>query len=594
MTAKKQRIVGLLVAIALIAGSGAYGWWRLRTAAREGWAGMAYMPDVRSSEGKKAPSFPGLNPGGVFMVYPGGPAERAGIKRNSRIISVDGVPIWDTKKTTRIADKVRTGDVVTYRAETDGAQRDHRVRFESPMKSMILIAVLVTTWAVALTFLLIGTFVFWRLPGDSRATVFFAMTVFAALSFTATAITQLEGQNMRGFIVDTTSAAPLARPLIFVLAGLFFAPLLLHLALIFPKPRPVLARGRTLFTWMYGLPLYFCLCALVFLGFFQFLLTKSKGSSEGLIVRSFFWIVTAALAAVGVVALLRIVRDARRRGVKEGFVAHPLGVMSIILAFVMLATYFAGRAVDRTHSPWPILTVMCVVGLIFFLSFISYPVSTLIALFRSYRDSGVEERRQVKWPLWGTMFAVGLKILLLVFGLAVGFLVSFSKVNIPANVAMIPEMFSRVVYVMIPISFAFAILKYRLMNIDVIIRRTVLYSILSAVVFVLYGVLVAGVGTLLIRFARVQNTTMVIASTIVVALVAVPLRNRLQRMVDRNLFRERRDYPLALRNIGNAIGRGVKEFRKASNDLESSIRGEPSKPAPPSPEPSTGDDKPQA
>jgi TatA/E family protein of Tat protein translocase len=53
--------------------------------------------------------------------------------------------------------------------------------------------------------------------------------------------------------------------------------------------------------------------------------------------------------------------------------------------------------------------------------------------------------------------------------------------------------------------------------------------------------------------------------------------------------------PGKLPDIGNAIGRGVREFRKASNDLESSIRGEPNKPAPtPPPEPATTDDKPQA
>ncbi|MGZ6213928.1 MAG: Sec-independent protein translocase subunit TatA/TatB [Candidatus Limnocylindria bacterium] len=51
--------------------------------------------------------------------------------------------------------------------------------------------------------------------------------------------------------------------------------------------------------------------------------------------------------------------------------------------------------------------------------------------------------------------------------------------------------------------------------------------------------------------------------------------------------------PGKLPDIGNAIGRGVREFRKASNDLESSIRGEPSKPAAP-PQPSTPDDKPEA
>jgi hypothetical protein len=573
MTAEKRRVLGLIIAVALIAGSGAYNWSRLQAAAREGWAGMTYMPDLKPGKGKASPLPFGFRPGVVLVVYPGGSAERAGLGRTSRIVSIDGIPISDMKKITSLADKVRGGDVVVYRAVTDGVQRDHRVRFDSPLKSPIFVATLATTSLVAVTFLLIGTFVFWRLPTDSRATVFFAMTVFAALSFFATTTAQFEGQSLRGFVVEATSAAPLARPLIFVLTSLFFAPLLLHLALVFPKPRPILARGRTLFAWIYGLPLYFCFCTIVFIGFFQFLVT-SKESNEAVIVRAFFWVVTAAMAAAGVVTLTRIVRDARRLGAKEGFVAHPLGFMSIVLSFVMLATFFAGRTVIRTHSPAPLLIVMGVVVALFIFSFISYPVSTLIALFRSYRDSGVEERRQVKWPLWGTMIAVGVKILMLVIGLTIGFLVGLGKVSIPNTMGMLPDMLSKIVYTIIPVSFAFAILKYRLMNIDVIIRRTVLYTILSAVVFVLYGVLVAGVGTLLIRFARVQNTTMVIASTIVVALVAVPLRNRLQRLVDRNLFRERRDYPLALRNIGNAIGSSDVEgfLRYAAEQLQSALQ----------------------
>jgi TatA/E family protein of Tat protein translocase len=39
--------------------------------------------------------------------------------------------------------------------------------------------------------------------------------------------------------------------------------------------------------------------------------------------------------------------------------------------------------------------------------------------------------------------------------------------------------------------------------------------------------------------------------------------------------------PGKLPDIGNAIGRGVREFRKASNDLEESIRGETKKPSEP-------------
>jgi sec-independent protein translocase protein TatA len=37
--------------------------------------------------------------------------------------------------------------------------------------------------------------------------------------------------------------------------------------------------------------------------------------------------------------------------------------------------------------------------------------------------------------------------------------------------------------------------------------------------------------------------------------------------------------PGKLPDIGNAVGKGIREFRKASNDLEESVRGEPKKPA---------------
>src|SRR5207247_10701715 len=106
----------------------------------------------------------------------------------------------------------------------------------------------------------------------------------------------------------------------------------------------------------------------------------------------------------------------------------------------------------------------------------------------------------------------------------------------------------------IPLTFSISRLKTRLINIYGIIQRTLLYSIVTAIVFGLYALLVAGIGTALVKFVGLTSQAMLVASTVVVALAAVPIRNRLQRMVDRSLFRERRDYPLALRNIGNAIG----------------------------------------
>ena len=47
--------------------------------------------------------------------------------------------------------------------------------------------------------------------------------------------------------------------------------------------------------------------------------------------------------------------------------------------------------------------------------------------------------------------------------------------------------------------------------------------------------------------------------------------------------------PGKLPDIGNAVGKGIREFRKASSDLEESVRGEPKRPSTPAEEPPSGD-----
>src|SRR3954463_4047852 len=120
MSAPQRRLLGLLVAIALMVGCGAYTWWRMAAVGREGWAGLAYMPDVKTKSGKPIPVFGAYHPGAIFIVYPGSPAERAGIERMQRLVSINGTPIRDVDRITRVAEGVHRGDVVVYRTETNG------------------------------------------------------------------------------------------------------------------------------------------------------------------------------------------------------------------------------------------------------------------------------------------------------------------------------------------------------------------------------------------------------------------------------------------------------------------------------------------
>lgn len=568
--ASRRRTIGGFAALALVVLAGAYEWWRLSEMSREGWAGFTYLPAITEKTKGKKPidyGFGGFIAGSVMYVHPGSAADRAQIARGDVVRSINGIALTDNPAIERLNAAVRHGDVLTYRIAHDKRESLRQVRLGSPLDSTLFVASYALGQNIALIFLGIGIFVFWRLPNDPRALVFYVMTLLGALAASSATMIQVEAQNLRGVVSAVPETGRFLHLVLFGVLSFFFAPLLLHLALVFPKERPVVARrGRALFTWIYAPPVYGSVIALG-----AILLTAIPRYEQvltGFSLKLGFWIFAACVASIGGISLYRLGATARRTSLREALITKPLAVLNVVVTLLTGFSIVLGLIVDRTHSPAAFYVGMGIVMLSCFLAVSLYPISTFVCLYRSYREANAEERRQVKWPLWGTMVAVGGRIAIGVIGLIVGSMIFLGKNSIPTIVIMVPDLLARTVYILIPISFAFAILKYRLMNIDVIIRRTVLYSILSAVVFVLYGILVVGVGTLLVRFAGVQNQTMVIASTIVVALVAVPLRNRLQGMVDRNLFREKRDYPQALREIADLIGRAdIEAFLRRSAEI---------------------------
>jgi hypothetical protein len=92
-------------------------------------------------------------------------------------------------------------------------------------------------------------------------------------------------------------------------------------------------------------------------------------------------------------------------------------------------------------------------------------------------------------------------------------------------------------YALLPLSVGLAMLRYRLYDVDVIIRRTLVYAVLVAV---LVGVYLGGVtllGALLRTVAGSSGTVAVTVSTLAVAGAFQPLRSRIQRTVDTRFFR---------------------------------------------------------
>jgi len=96
--------------------------WRLDVINRLGWAGFSYVPPV----GKTSTAQPlmGLQPGSVFMVFPGAPAERAGLRRGDIIFGINGIPASDLRRLNPVVSSAKSGDVIRYAILRDGRPLD--------------------------------------------------------------------------------------------------------------------------------------------------------------------------------------------------------------------------------------------------------------------------------------------------------------------------------------------------------------------------------------------------------------------------------------------------------------------------------------
>ena len=541
MTPRRRVAVSLIVTALAVIVVGLHTVQRLSYWHERGWAGFNYIAFEKSASGKNPLS---IESGRVLIVFPGGAAYRAGMRGGDTILTINGTDIHDAERLDAVDRAVRTGSVVDYRVRRGGVERLFRVRFQSPLvetRTQISSAV---SLVLAGAFLAIAVLVLWQRPDDRRAQIFFWMATVGALSFLVSISSAIDASNLRGIISNAPAVVPLAAAA--SLVGMVFIVLTLHLALIFPRERAILVRRPYVLRWVYALPLFAAANGAVFASVAFAAASPRYRVFLDRFARDFFWQAALVFAVVGVLLAVRLSMAARAEG-GSALLRRPIQTILVFFAAIAVAGLLLHHA-----NKGAIASILIVLAALLPLPIVfAYPLLSCISLFRSYREANAEERRQVKWPLWGTLIAIGSRVIMFVLGMSVGIYMSmtkFASLNSLTALAAL-EYVPRLAYLLIPISFAFAILKYRLMEIDVLIKKTVVYTILSGAIVVVYLGVVGGLGTVLVDMAGVENRTMVIASTLLVALLFVPVRNKLQFLVDRNLFRQKYDYGDALRAI---------------------------------------------
>ncbi len=528
-TRRRNAVLAITYSVLLVTA----GWVAARFVAwqHEGWAGFWYAPAMPEGFKGKPVLF---KPGSVSYIFSGGPAEAAGLAPGDILLRVDGIPTSDWQELAKHDDQLRIHDEVTYEVRRkNGSQATVQVRLSSPLRSRQIEVSAITGLAVALAFCILGTWVYWRKPEDERALIFYLLSLAATILFVVWPLSYVDEFPSRGArSLAQMAGHQVSLYLVLSIVGYFLQVQVVHLALVFPQRRAILEKNPNVLHWLYLVPL------LRFAGFptFAMLSLPMRLLHGGLFA---LWLLLVAILGY-------LVNRWHSEGWKRALGSRPVMVLGSVALLVIVGMDTVLMLVPSESARQTIGWVFggIAFGFTSLVLTVIYSVIACVALYRSYRESGIEERKQVRWPLWGTIVSlsgvlllIGLKVLLDWFGL---------QRFLPMVVVDVLE---KALYIFIPLSFAFAILKYRLMEIDVVIRKTVTYSIVSGFVVALYFGLAGGLGGLLITRAGVHSTWITVAATLATVAVFFPVRKRVQNIVDERFFRRKEDLPHALRTL---------------------------------------------
>ena len=211
-------------------------------------------------------------------------------------------------------------------------------------------------------------------------------------------------------------------------------------------------------------------------------------------------------------------------------------------------------------NPW-LANATDAIGLLF-------PLLMLVSassLILRYLRSGEEVREQIKWLAFAaSVVALG------VFAAVIQGLL-FASDNPPSADPLLAKLLQDALtfsFAGIPVAIGFAVLKYRLYGIDVVINRTLVYGSLTAILALVYfgGVTATQALFQTLTGRRTLPQLAIVVSTLLIAALFNPLRRRIQSFIDRRFYRRKYDARKTLEDFSARL-RDETDLQALNGDL---------------------------
>jgi hypothetical protein len=277
-------------------------------------------------------------------------------------------------------------------------------------------------------------------------------------------------------------------------------------------------------------------------GWFTFLRRPEVPSARGLLILS---------TAIGVIYISGILPD----GVSVQFDRAAFWLTAFysyvifgallapsLLAFTLL--FPRPKRVIQRH-PWLALLPFVYGGLLllflaaggpaevgWFSTMAMFALSIISLIHAGFTQRDSVSRAQLRWAV--TSFVGGLGLFMLTFPVAFNWITNLTLINI---LVVIPNLG----FVVIGTGLAIAVLRYRLYDIDVIIRKTLVYAVLTALLALVYFGLVVLLQSVFELISGQESPLVIVISTLVIAALFAPLRRQVQDFIDRRFFRKKYD-----------------------------------------------------